>query len=175
MIELQKVDIEKLDFILNEISGVNFFGVNWKRIEELKPNFFENIKMLEPIDILDSEHKQREFERLASFFIKYECGEVIESTPLQKSPLVIKKNPFTIQFKKQGGFDNSYKILKENKKRENTEFKKSKVDLKLANKMLEEFPKTKLFSRIGAFIGIGLAILELVKWIMKLMSPSGKT
>ena len=62
-----------------------------------------------------------------------------------------------------------YETLKEKRKRENFEYKKSKVDFKLANKMLEEFPKTKLFSRIGAFIGIGLAVLEIIEWIMKLM------
>tara|TARA_R110002033_G_scaffold6275_1_gene24979 strand:- start:696 stop:1115 length:420 start_codon:yes stop_codon:yes gene_type:complete len=59
--------------------------------------------------------------------------------------------------------------------KEDIELRKTKVDLELAEKMLKEFPKTKLFSRIGAFIGIGLAILEIVKWIMKLMSTSGKT
>ena len=41
--------------------------------------------------------------------------------------------------------------------------------------MLKEFPKTKLLSRIGAFIGIGLAVLEIVQWIMKLTLTSGKT
>lgn len=45
--------------------------------------------------------------------------------------------------------------------RERIEFEKSKTDLILAKKMLKEFPKTKLFSRIGLFIAIVLAMKEL--------------
>jgi hypothetical protein len=41
------------------------------------------------------------------------------------------------------------------------DFEKSKVDLDLAKKMLKEFPKTRLFSRIGLFIAIVLALKEL--------------
>tara|TARA_R110001599_G_scaffold215998_5_gene414277 strand:+ start:4257 stop:4685 length:429 start_codon:yes stop_codon:yes gene_type:complete len=66
------------------------------------------------------------------------------------------------------------KYQKEILLKEKIEFEKAKTDLTLAKKMLEEFPKTKLFSRIGAFIGIGLAILELIKWIMQLIESSGK-
>lgn len=42
-----------------------------------------------------------------------------------------------------------------------------RINVKLSKETLLEFPKTKLFARIGAFIGISLAILELGKWIMK--------
>ena len=45
--------------------------------------------------------------------------------------------------------------------KERIEFEKSKTDLVLAQKMLKEFPKTKLFSRISLFIAIVLALKEL--------------
>lgn len=44
---------------------------------------------------------------------------------------------------------------------------KEEIDLELAQKMLKEYPWTKWFARIGAFIGIGLAILELLKLLKK--------
>ena len=93
--------------------------------------------------------------------------------------LCLKTNERTKVFIENGGFTKQEKeekiFLIKKLEKENIELKKSKVDLELAEKILKEYPKTKLFSRIGAFIGIGLAILELIKWIMKLMSPSGKT
>lgn len=56
------------------------------------------------------------------------------------------------------------------KEREHIEFEKSKIDLELAKKMLREYPKTKWFARIGFFIGIVLAIVQLIQWIIKLSS-----
>ena len=158
MIELQKGDIKKLDSILNEISGEIFFGIHWKGIEEKYPNFFNKIEPKNPIDLIDAEHKQREFERLSSFFIKYECGEVIESKPLEKSYLIIKKNPFTIQFKEQNGFENLYSELKEKKKRENTEFKLAESNIR-ANELNEKNSKRNL---IFAFLNIILGIINVL-------------
>lgn len=87
---------------------------------------------------------------------------------------LIKSNPITKRFLENGGFtklekDKAIRLARE-KEIEEIEFKKSKIDLELAEQMLEEYPKTKRFARIGAFIGIGLALLELIKWIMKLQS-----
>lgn len=166
MIELQKEDIDKLDLLLELISKNDFFGLNWKHIEEKEIDFFNEVNPENLIEATYSDHKAREYERLASFFIKYNCGNVKKATPFTGGELTISKNKNSCQFKKQGGFKNLYTDLKEEKKRENIEFKKSKVDLKLANKMLREFPKTKLLSRIAAFIGISLAILELIKWLI---------
>ncbi|EMY3559879.1 hypothetical protein K5L04_06725 [Flavobacterium psychrophilum] len=53
--------------------------------------------------------------------------------------------------------------------KERIEFEKSKTDLILAKKMLKEFPKTKLFSRIGLFIAIVLALKELYILIKPLL------
>jgi len=55
-------------------------------------------------------------------------------------------------------------IIEEHKhiaEKERIEFEKSKIDLELAQKMLKEFPKTKLFARIGLFIAVLLALKEL--------------
>ena len=55
-------------------------------------------------------------------------------------------------------------IIEEEKyieEKERIEFEKSKTDLVLAQKMLKEFPKTKMFSRISLFIAIVLALKEL--------------
>jgi len=72
------------------------------------------------------------------------------------------------------GIDEHISQIKEKQKqielKEQIDFEKSKIDLELAKRMLKEFPKTKLISRISLFIGIGLAILKLVEWIMQLQS-----
>lgn len=72
-------------------------------------------------------------------------------------------------FLEQGGF-----TCVENEKKEKAfkesqlavlELEKAKVDLELAKKMLKEYPRTKWIARIGFIIGIGLAILELIKYL----------
>jgi len=57
------------------------------------------------------------------------------------------------------------------KKKEDLNFKKSKVDLELAEKMLKEYPKTKWIARISFIIGIGLGLLELARATGLLKSP----
>lgn len=52
--------------------------------------------------------------------------------------------------------------------KESIEFKKSKIDLELAEKMLKEYPKTKWFARIGFIIALLLGLKELVLWIIQL-------
>jgi predicted transcriptional regulator len=73
---------------------------------------------------------------------------------------------------------NNWKIILENENlknsnrdiKEQVEFEKSKIDLELAKKMLKEYPKTKLFARIGLTIGIVLWLKELYIWLMQLLS-----
>jgi len=74
------------------------------------------------------------------------------------------------EFLENGGFakldrkaETQAKYLKE---KERIAFEKSKIDLELAQKMLEEYPITKWTARIGLIIGIILAILEVIRWIM---------
>lgn len=45
------------------------------------------------------------------------------------------------------------------------EIEKTKVDLDLAKKMLKEYPLTKWTARVGFLIALGLAILELIKFL----------
>ena len=74
-------------------------------------------------------------------------------------------------FLKTGGFTKIEKELKEfsnlKKEKDVIEFEKSKIDLELAKKMLEEFPKTKWFARIGFIIAIVLMLKELYILIWK--------
>ena len=49
--------------------------------------------------------------------------------------------------------------------KERIEFEKSKTDLILAQKMLKEFPKTKLIARVSIVIALGLALLEIIRYI----------
>lgn len=44
----------------------------------------------------------------------------------------------------------------------NLEVEKTETDLKLAKKMLKEYPYTKWFARIGFAIALGLGLLELI-------------
>ena len=127
-------------------------------------------------------------------FPKYNYDQVLHllNSIKKEKPELIKKHDFIqgigiayqptgliTEFLNQGGFSEIELELAEFKKfnleKEKLELRKTKVDLKLAKKMLKEFPKTKLLSRIGAYIGIGLAVLEIVQWIMKLRLTSGKT
>jgi hypothetical protein len=84
---------------------------------------------------------------------------------------LINATGITEKFIKQGGFTESEKeYLKQEKyeeEKERIEFEKSKIDLELAEKMLEEFPKTKWFARIGFIIGIVLMLKELYILIWK--------
>jgi len=95
--------------------------------------------------------------------------------PLEKDFKLIEssgKNAFRLTDKgwKFTTFTDLMKELEEEKKQKQIEFEKTKVDLKLAEKMLKEYPKTKWFARIGFFIGLCLAILEVSKWIIQLIS-----
>ncbi|MFC0878960.1 hypothetical protein ACE01N_20365 [Saccharicrinis sp. FJH2] len=53
---------------------------------------------------------------------------------------------------------------------EKDELKKSKIDLELSERMLEEYPKTKWFARIGFIIAVILVLKELVLLIIELLS-----
>jgi hypothetical protein len=52
---------------------------------------------------------------------------------------------------------------------------KSDTDFELAKITLNKFPITESRAKWAFFIGIGLAILELIKLGVQLLSPSGKT
>ena len=68
-------------------------------------------------------------------------------------------------------FEKLEKEVVKSKIEKDIQFKKTNIDLELAERTLKDYPKTKLFSRIGAFTGIVLLILKVVEWIMKLRQP----
>ena len=84
-----------------------------------------------------------------------------------KNNTLLTLTPLGIEVIEKGGWA-KYKKWKNDK--EETELKKLNTDLSLAEKTLNEFPKTKWFARIGFFIGIILAIVQLIQWLMKLQS-----
>lgn len=81
----------------------------------------------------------------------------------------ITRTVHTKEFLKNGGFVADYNKLVEqsNKERdkEELEIRKTKTDLELAEKTLKDYKTTKLLSRIAFLVSLGLAILELVKWL----------
>lgn len=88
----------------------------------------------------------------------------------------VEKNGITEKFLKQGGFTQieNLEIDKQKKQlyKENLELEKTEVDLDLAKKMLKEYPKTKWFARFGFFLALGLAVFELIKFIIELRTKS---
>ena len=153
---LLKKDLPVLKHLLKELINSEGAGIIFNSLPiELKKDRSDN-----EIELI--------FRKFANIFLKYNAGEYFDNG---FGWVTIKETPITFSI----NFEKEYEKELKNEEKERIEFEKSKIDLKLAKKMLKEFPKTKLFSRIGAFIGIGLAILELIKWIMKLMSTSGKT
>ena len=84
--------------------------------------------------------------------------------------IILTKNGLTKSFLDNGGFTKMENdLIWENnkiKEREEIEFKKSKIDLELSKKILEEFPRTKWFARIGFIISIILLLKEVLLLII---------
>ncbi|WP_343330342.1 hypothetical protein [Polaribacter staleyi] len=117
-------------------------------IEEIFPKYnFDKVKHL-----LDSIKKEKP-ELIKKHDFIYEVGLAYQPTGLIS------------EFLNQGGFTKIEKELSEfnkfNLEKEKIELRKTKVDLELAEKMLKEYPKTKLISRISIIIGIVLMLKEL--------------
>jgi hypothetical protein len=103
--------------------------------------------------------------------IKNQKPELLEINDYSEEEKLIQPTGLVYEFLNQGGFTKIEKekgeLLKKQAEKEELEIKKSRVDLELAEKMLKEFPTTKVFSRIGAFIGIVLLLKELYILIWK--------
>lgn len=112
-----------------------------------------------------------EIEFLIRQIIK-ERPELIKIEKVVGLPLAVTPTGLVESFLKNDGFT---KIESDLKEKHDIEYRKSKVDLELAEKMLKEYPKTKWFARIGFIIGICLAVLELLKFLIPIMFPSDKT
>ena len=81
----------------------------------------------------------------------------------------VTKTAHTKEFLKNGGFKKDYQNqtaqLQKQTEKEELEIRKTKTDLTLAEKSLKDYRWTKWMSRIAFFISLGLAVLELIKWI----------
>lgn len=133
-------------------------------IPDRSPDSFFTPDSLNSVILKDKNIDEVEF--LIRQIIK-EKPELIKVEKTILCPLAINPTGLVESFLKNGGFE---KIESDLKLKENIEPRKSKVDLELAEKMLEEYPKTKWFARIGLLIAVVLALKELYIWLMQ--SPS---
>lgn len=63
-----------------------------------------------------------------------------------------------------------YGLQSQKEEKEKKEYKKMLIDLELNEKILKEYPKTKWFARIAFFIAIGLAFIEILKFVWELVN-----
>lgn len=160
MNEFNKSDIEPLDFIVDQCLNKGY-GVN---ANDLVKSGHIKLTDEKGYGTLTPEFDtSKEFTRYLGILKKYnvcDCTFTFDGE-------FASSNLNTLNFQKQGGFKKLYKDLKQKEKRDKLEFKKSKVDLKLSEETLKEFPRTKWFARIGFIIGILLLLKELYILIYK--------
>jgi len=148
-------DLDKiLDFLITHFNTKrNVWMPNVKSIQKDLFPYYNDDQIISLLNQIQSNRPD---------ILKYkrtDAGDLIQITGLTES------------FLNQGGFtkieeNRNFELEKKNK-REKFEFEKGKVDLELSKKMLEEFPKTKWFARIGFIIGILLLLKELYILIWK--------
>tara|TARA_R110002072_G_scaffold97140_4_gene213464 strand:+ start:31 stop:483 length:453 start_codon:yes stop_codon:yes gene_type:complete len=143
-----------LDFLIKHFNKER--NVWMPNVKSIQADLFPYYNTDQVISLLNQIQKNR------PDILKYKrtnAGDLIQITGLTES------------FLNQGGFtkieENQNFELEKKSERESIEFKKAKIDLKLAEKMLEEFPKTKWFARVGFIIGIVLMLKELYILIWK--------
>jgi len=161
MTEFDKEDIDTLDFIVEQAlnTGSSVSAKDLIDSGKIKITDKEGYGTLTPE--FDAE---KEFSRYIHILESY---KVCKSNATKEGKYIM-SNSYTLQFQKLGGFKKAYADLKEKKKRENLEIKKTKIDLELSEKILKEYPKTKWFARIGFILAVALAIFEIIKFILEL-------
>lgn len=148
-------DLDKiLDFLIKHFNKER--NVLMPNVMSIQKDLFPYYNTDQVISLLNQIHNNR------PDILKYKrtnSGDLIQITGLTES------------FLNQGGFtkieENQNIEFKKKKKKENLEYEKTKIDLELSKKILEEFPKTKWFARIGFIIGIVLMLKELYILIWK--------
>lgn len=148
MEEFTKDDIKILDFMVDRMLAKGF--VTWFDFTNSEYNAQKNETIAPHIS-------SEEFITYLSLLNEYKICD-INVTKDGKSG---QANSSTFVFKKQGGFESINERLKKENHKTELELKKNEVDLDLAKKTLKEFPKTKLFARVGFAIAIVLALKEL--------------
>ncbi|SDY10564.1 hypothetical protein SAMN05444411_1261 [Lutibacter oricola] len=144
-------DLDKILFFLTEHKNSKR-RVFMPSVKSIQKDLFPYYNVDQIISLLNQIQQNR------PDILKYKrtsAGDLIQISGLAES------------FLSQGGFteieEKQTRELQKKNERENIEFEKTKVDLELARKMLKEYPKTKLIARISIIIGIGLAVLEIIR------------
>lgn len=114
-------------------------------------------------EFFDKTSYQSEFKRLSGILIKL---NVCDFKKTQLGDIILLPNENTFDF------DIDLYVIEEieRERKEKLQIKKTEIDLELAEKMLEEYPKTKWFARIGFLIAVVLVLKELIQWIIQLQS-----
>lgn len=163
MKDFNKSDIKTLDFIVDQCLTKGY-GIN---ANDLVKSGHINLTDKKGYGTLTPEFDaSAEFTRYLGILKKY---DVCDCT-FTKDGEFASSNSNTLNFQKQGGFKAIYKDLNEQRKREQLEYEKSKVDLKLAKETLKDLPKTKKLSKWAIIISLIAILLQLIQWIVELLS-----
>lgn len=139
---------------INELIDTNLNLICETSKQEIFAHKFLNIKGREITGKFESEKFSDEMEsrglirRINELCIVTEKGLEIYKYGGWKKFIVDKKN-------------REIELESAKKEKDDIELRKSKVDLELAEKMLEEYPKTKWFARVSFIIAIVLMLKEL--------------
>ena len=137
--------------------------------------------ILEFIDRPEHHNKMFDYEEIQKTLFPNEDPQNIERImewmdTYSHIPRIVKYEDYYItrtvhikEFLKNGGFVADYNQLvdqsNKEKEREELEIRKTKTDLELAEKTLRDYKTTKFLSRFAFIVSLGLAFLELIKWI----------
>lgn len=160
MKDFNKSDIPALDFIIDQCltKGYSLTANDLVKHGHIKLTDKKGYGTLSP-----EFDASKEFNRYLGILKKHGVCECVFTSDGEFA----RANENTFNFQKQGGFKSLYKDLKEQRKRDKLDFKKTKTDLKLAKKTLNEFPRTKFLAWGGFIIGVLLLLKELYIAIYK--------
>ena len=115
------------------------------------------------VDLKDSEiDKKLQFNFNKIIFFK-NLDFLLENSFINQN--FLKSNRFTISPKGEKYLQKLISADNYIAEKEKIEFEKSKIDLDLASKMLKDYNVTKWIARVGFFIALMLAVLEIIKYI----------
>ncbi|MCG2462050.1 hypothetical protein K8352_14920 [Flavobacteriaceae bacterium F89] len=156
-----------MDFNIDDIPALDFIVKQCLLKGQIDINGFLNSEFAEKqevdgLEFIVREQAIDEFVRLLNILEKTGVCE----RHITKQGQSTHKNDNTYSFQRKGGFTTLYKEHQKEKERIELEYRKTKVDLDLAEKTLKEFPITK-FLAWGGFI---IAFLLLLKEIYSILT-----
>ena len=114
--------------------------------------------------ILKSDYYELEFVRLSVFFSERDLAEFKRT---KSGPNMMVRKGFATNFRANGGFASAFQLQIKVDEIEAVDLEKSKVDLELAKKTLNDYPRTKWMARFGFVVPILLFILEVIRILTK--------